>query len=202
MNGVRAGRDVHPDERYSSLTRNTFIDQSTIRQRTAAEIVGVAKSRSPAQNHQGATQNSVSSALKHNPNQAGLNSQRQVAHINDGTWSSKMNVNNVNPYLAGTGLSSSIAVPKNLKTTYGDAALQNHTTGHQHQSAPRDNHLVESQQVQFADDGQNLRRSIDGAITNDTRGLHLRSGDFPVILNGEVVVTDGTLKPNYSRLLL
>jgi hypothetical protein len=47
VNGVRQGRDVQPDERYSSLARSTFIDQSQIRQRTAAEIVGI-KNRSPA----------------------------------------------------------------------------------------------------------------------------------------------------------
>lgn len=42
VNGVRQGDDVTPEERYASMARSTFINQSHIRQRTAAEIVGVA----------------------------------------------------------------------------------------------------------------------------------------------------------------
>jgi hypothetical protein len=41
----------------------------------------------------------VQHALKNSQDQAGYNSQRQVSHINDGTWTAKMNVNTVNPFL-------------------------------------------------------------------------------------------------------
>ena len=39
--GVEKGQDVDVDTRYSSVSRDNFVNQKTIRQRTAAEIVGV-----------------------------------------------------------------------------------------------------------------------------------------------------------------
>jgi hypothetical protein len=42
--GVKQGRDVEAQERYTSMARSSFVNQNTIIQRTAAEIVGIKKS--------------------------------------------------------------------------------------------------------------------------------------------------------------
>jgi len=95
----------------------------------------------------------VNSALKNDVSQAGYNSQRQVAHINDGTWTSKMLINSPNPYLPQT---EPHIVPKNVQYQFkGNHATTNSSqqqqastpTGHAPDQAPQHRHLDQSETV-------------------------------------------------------
>jgi len=162
--------------------------------------------------------------LKHLPSLAGLNSQRQVAHINDGTWTSKMMINTPNPYLAHWN-QSQVPVPKHLQVEGGyipnsaTSSVKNiqGQTGQnlstQGGNQANNGAFVQSQnlgpnatQQNFASTGASLGsldektyKNMTGSILNQTRGLNLSNKDFPVILDGEVIIADGTVKPNYSR---
>lgn len=151
-------------------------------------------------------------ALKNSQNQAGYNSQRQVSHINDGTWTAKMNVNTVNPYLPhGVEYARQSAhLPKHLQVqdaSRGATQSQWATSPADHAHASPQPHeqrgqagLHESQAWggrHSQHEGQDLRQSTSGSILNATRGTTLAGRDYPIILDGEVVIADGTIKPAY-----
>lgn len=45
-----------------------------------------------------------------------------------------------------------------------------------------------------------MRSSATGSILNNTRGMTMSGRDYPIILDGEVIIADGTIKPAYSSL--
>ena len=183
-------------------------------------------------------------------NQAGYNSQRQVAHINDGTWTSKMLINSANPYLpqpepqivpksvhyqfkgaqakpaTGTlagqpGDASQDPAPQTRPLDHSEAACPGQPKKASGSPAPHHNLNTSAQfnpnwiaaNKSIIDQGQSwnrgtaapdqldqqLHRSSTGHILNQTRSVVLNGHEYPKILDEDLIVTDGTLKPGYSR---
>lgn len=155
-------------------------------------------------------------ALKNSQDQAGYNSQRQVSHINDGTWTAKMNVNTVNPFLPhGVEYARQSAhLPKHLqvqdsyqgtahgqgqwKTAQADPARTGPHAPEQHGRELYQSQPLGATQASHGRE-QDARGSTSGSILNATRGTTMAGRDYPIILDGEVIIADGTIKPAYSK---
>ena len=70
------------------------------------------------------------------------------------------------------------------------------------------NNLAQSQNMQggFPNTSQGYNPAQDplvmsksGSILNSTRGMTMEARDYPIILDGEVIIADGTVKPGYSK---
>lgn len=135
-----------------------------------------------------------------------------------------MNVNTVNPYLPHgvEHARQSAVMPKHLQvqdsykgTAQGQAywkTAQEALKTTEDQSAPQfvqqdRSHLIQTQQLPSQQTVRDpvqeaLRASTNGSILNATRGMTMGAKDYPIILDGEVIIADGTVKPGYSRQVL
>lgn len=59
-------------------------------------------------------------------------------------------------------------------------------------------HLRE-EQTGYNPSNDPLVMSQSGSILNKTRGMNMGGRDYPIILDGEVIIADGTVKPDYSN---